>query len=252
MSYPSARLKKCYQEDRVVERVERRRRLGSILSALAVVGVTLSGCGSPAGPEDRRPVTSLLEIRQHDVVIQKWDLSCGAAALGILLRYEWGDPATERDIALSLMKRKEYLENPDLVRIREGFSLLDLKRFVEARGYKGIGLGDLDLDDLMKNAPIMVPVNAFGYNHFVVFRGIHGNRVLLADPAWGNRTMTVEKFQHMWLDYGKPIGKVGFVVHRTKPDRQRANARPLQVQQVQVVPTLNKLKPRLEDFVTLG
>ena len=84
-------------------------------------------------------MTSLLEARQHDVVIQKWDLSCGAAALGILLRYEWGDPATERDIALSLMKRKEYLENPDLVRIREGFSLLDLKRFVEARGYKGIG-----------------------------------------------------------------------------------------------------------------
>ena len=174
-------------------------------------------------------MTSLLETRQHDVVIQKWDLSCGAAALGILLRYEWGDPATERDIALSLMKRKEYLENPDLVRIREGFSLLDLKRFVEARGYKGIGLGDLDLDDLMKNAPIMVPVNAFGYNHFVVFRGIHGNRVLLADPAWGNRTMTIEKFQHMWLDYGKPIGRVGFVVHRTKPDRRRANARPLQV-----------------------
>ena len=78
----------------------------------------------------------------------------------------------------------------------------------------------------MKNAPIMVPVNAFGYSHFVVFRGIHGNRVLLADPAWGNRTMTIEKFQHMWLDYGKPIGRVGFVVHRTKPDRRRANARP--------------------------
>jgi predicted double-glycine peptidase len=95
----------------------------------------------------------------------------------------------------------------------------------------------------------MVPVNAFGYNHFVVFRGIHGTRVLLADPAWGNRTMTIEKFQHMWLDYGKPIGRVGFVVHRTEPDRRRANARRLQVQ---VAPALNELKPRLGDFVTLG
>jgi hypothetical protein len=58
----------------------------------------------------------------------------------------------------------------------------------------------------------MVPVNALGYNHFVIFRGVKGNRVLLADPAWGNRTMTIDKFQRMWLDYGDPIGHVGFVV----------------------------------------
>ena len=134
---------------------------------------------------------------------------------------------------------------------------MDLKRFVELRGYKGIGLGDLDIDDLMKNAPIMVPVNAFGYSHFVVFRGIHGNRVSLADPAWGNRTMTIEKFQHMWLDYGKPIGRVGFVVHlygagstASKARRLQVNARPLQGPQV--APALNELKPRLGDFVTLG
>jgi hypothetical protein len=53
----------------------------------------------------------------------------------------------------------------------------------------------------------------------------------------------------MWLDYGKPIGRVGFVVQQMKPDRRRGNARPLQVQ---VAPTLNKLNPRLGDFVTLG
>jgi uncharacterized protein len=56
----------------------------------------------------------------------------------------------------------------------------------------------------------MVPVNALGDNRFVVFRDM--NRVLVADPAWGNRTMTIDKFQRMWLDYGVSMGQVGFIV----------------------------------------
>ena len=32
-----------------------------------------------------QPVKSLLELRHHDVIIQSWDLSCGAAALATLL-----------------------------------------------------------------------------------------------------------------------------------------------------------------------
>jgi predicted double-glycine peptidase len=75
------------------------------------------------------------------------------------------------------------------------------------------------LNDLIERAPIMVPINALGYNHFVVFRGVIGNRVLIADPAWGNRTMTIDKFQRMWIDYGEPMGHVGFVV--TRADRRK-------------------------------
>ena len=113
------------------------------------------------------------------------------------------------------MGRREYLEHPNLVQIREGFSLLDLKRYVEAHGFKGEGFGQLEFADLIEDAPIMVPVDALGYNHFVIFRGVMGDRVLLADPAWGNRTMTIDKFKRMWLDYGKSMGHVGFLVKRT-------------------------------------
>jgi uncharacterized protein len=178
------------------------------------------------------PVRSLLEIRHQDVVIQSWDLSCGAAALATLLKYEWGDPVTEKQIARSLMSRGEYVKNPTLVQLREGFSLLDLKRYVHAHGFKGEGFGQLEFNDLIEQAPIMVPVNALGYNHFVIFRGVYGNRVLLADPAWGNRTMTIEKFQRMWLDYGKSMGHVGFVVDRVDGGKP-----------------LDKLKPVPSDFV---
>lgn len=223
------------------------------------------------------PVRSVLEIRQERVMIQKWDLSCGAAALGTLLRYQFGEPVTEKEIARGLMGRAEYVEHPELLQVHEGFSLLDLKRFVQAyharrivakspRGkkpirtqlaslqpimsrsakraapaparlvsvYKGEGLGQLDLSDLIQRAPIMVPIDALGYNHFVVFRGVMGNRVLVADPAWGNRTMTIDKFQRMWLDYGQPMGHVGFVVERT-------DGRKLP----------NRLQPKPSDFVML-
>lgn len=184
--------------------------------------------------EKRRPVQSLLEIRHHDVVIQSWDLSCGAAALATLLRYEFGESVTEKDIARGLMSRGEYVEHPQLVQIREGFSLLDLKRYVQEHGYKGEGFGQLDFNDLIERAPIMVPVDALGYNHFVIFRGVMGDRVLLADPAWGNRTMTIDKFQRMWLDYGKPMGHVGFAVERTDGGKP-----------------LDRLQPEPGDFVML-
>jgi len=93
----------------------------------------------------------------------------------------------------------------------------------------------LTSNDLIERAPLMVAVNALGYNHYVVFRGIMGDRVLVADPAWGNRTMTIDKFQRMWIDYGEPMGHVGFVVERA--DGQKLP---------------NRLQPKPSDFVTLG
>jgi hypothetical protein len=179
------------------------------LGALTCVLLCLL-CGQ-ARADESEPVKSLLELRQRDVTVQKWDLSCGAAALATILNYQYGDRITEREVALGLMKREEYLDNPKLVQLREGFSLLDLKRFVDGRGYLGIGLGKLDFMDLIDRAPIMVPIRTNGYNHFVVFRGIARNRVLLADPAWGNRTLLKGDFLKMWIDY-PVIGHVGFVV----------------------------------------
>jgi hypothetical protein len=40
------------------------------------------------------PVRSLQEIRQEGVVIQKWDTSCGAAALATVLTYSLQDPVS--------------------------------------------------------------------------------------------------------------------------------------------------------------
>jgi predicted double-glycine peptidase len=184
-----------------------------------------------SGFAETRSVKSLFEMRRENVVVQQWDLSCGAAALTTLLNYQHGDFVTEKEVANALMSRPEYIKFPGLVTIRQGFSLLDLKRYVDARGYKGMGYGQLTLDDLIKKAPIIVPVSIFGYNHFVIFRGIQGNRVLLADPAWGNRTMLVELFENIRIDFPQ-IGKVGFAISR-----------------LDGIEPLNRLAPNANDFV---
>lgn len=158
-------------------------------------------------------VVSILEKRKENVVLQQWELSCAAAALATILRYQFGVPITERSVALGLINREEYLVNPELVKIRQGFSLLDLKRFVDGRGYEGIGLGQLTLADLFARAPVIVPVKLQGFPHFVVFRGGTKNTILLADPAFGNMTVSKAKFLDGWIDY-KDIGHVGFVVTR--------------------------------------
>jgi predicted double-glycine peptidase len=94
-----------------------------------------------------------MELRQQQVVIQQWDLSCGAAALATVLRYQHGEDLSEREIALALMSRPEYLATPELVQYREGFSLLDMKRFVDGLGYNGVGLGNLTLATGLDRAP---------------------------------------------------------------------------------------------------
>jgi predicted double-glycine peptidase len=180
-----------------------------------------------------RVVKSLFEMRQENTVIQQWDLSCGAAALTTLLNFQHQDMVTEKAVATALMGREEYIKNPMLVNIRQGFSLLDLKRYVDGRGYEGIGYGKLTFDDLVKKAPIIVPVNLLGYNHFVVFRGTKGNRVLVADPAWGNRTLLIKQFEEVWISFPE-IDKVGFVVTRTDG-----------------ISTPNLLEPRADEFVML-
>jgi len=180
------------------------------LLSLLAAGALLA----PAAMADERPpVQSLYEMRHQDVIVQKFDLSCGAAALATVLKYQFGDNVTERDVAGGLIRRKEYIEHPEVIRIRQGFSLLDMKRYVDGRGYKGIGYGKLEMKDLLRLAPIIVAVSPIGYNHFVVFRGRVGDKVLLVDPAFGNRTMSIDKFERIWIDFPQ-FGRVGFVVTR--------------------------------------
>src|SRR5207249_1354100 len=77
------------------------------------------------GPaQAERPVRSLLEMRQENVIIQQWDNSCAAAALATVLTYDRGYPVTEEQVAHGLLRQTDALRVKD----RGGFPLLDMER----------------------------------------------------------------------------------------------------------------------------
>lgn len=170
------------------------------LAVLLALALSLQGHAMAAPAE--RPFRSLLELRNEGVVRQHWDLSCGAAAIATLLTYQLGDPVTEREAAVGMLRTGDAR----LVRARLGFSLLDLKRFAASRGFEAAGYGGLTLDELVDMAPVVAPIRVRGFAHFVVVRGRRGDQLLIGDPAFGNRTMTVERFVQAWPS------RIGFVV----------------------------------------
>ncbi len=169
--------------------------------AAAVALVAAPGLAIPAG-SGAKPVRSLVEIRNEQVVRQHWDLSCGAAAVATLLTYQLGHPVSEHDVAIAMLRRT----SPLLVRARLGFSLLDLKIYAATQGFGAAGYGQMTLADLDAMAPAIVPIRLHGFRHFVVYRGRRGDRVLIADPSFGNRTLPVEIFEKEWAN------GIGFVV----------------------------------------
>jgi predicted double-glycine peptidase len=140
-------------------------------------------------------VTSLKEARFRTTVKQQYDFSCGSAALATLLTYQYRDPVTEAQVF------KVMWDNGDREKIqREGFSLLDIKRYLEANGYRADGY-EAPLHKLEQaGIPAIVLIRDNGYHHFVVVKGIRSGRVLLGDPSAGARTMSRAEFEKIWVN----------------------------------------------------
>jgi predicted double-glycine peptidase len=178
-----------------------------------------------AGTRVTRRVRSFKEIRQQGVVLQALDYSCGAAALATMVTYFFQKPTKEEEvIATILVSGQTPQEGLRKYFRRKGFTLLDLKRAAEAKGYRGSGYRGMTLDDLVETlrderSPILVAIKPFGYYHFVVVRGIQGDRVFLADPAVGNTTMKLAVFESVWVE------GIGFVV--TRPNQRASRPGPM-------------------------
>jgi predicted double-glycine peptidase len=172
--------------------------------ALPVVLACLCAQGAEAGSVELPfqiggaysiPATSMREARYLAMVRQQYDFSCGSAALSTLLTYHYAYPVTEQVVFEEMFAKGEQ----EKIR-KEGFSLLDMKRYLEAHGFEADGF-EAPLAKLAKAAiPAIVLISDHGYNHFVVVKGMRDRRILIGDPSGGTRAIAEKKFESMWVN----------------------------------------------------
>lgn len=138
-------------------------------------------------------VTSWRDIPFRTVVRQQYDYSCGSAAVATLLRFHYGLSVNEADVFRSMYERG------DQTRIRAvGFSMLDMRTYLESRGFRADGLR-LSLDRLATlGVPAIALITHDDYRHFVVVKGVSADRVLVGDPTFGLQTYSRAEFQEIW------------------------------------------------------
>ncbi len=142
-------------------------------------------------------VTSYANLRFKNMVRQSRDLSCGAAVVATLMNNAYGFPVSELDIINAILDSAPEESRAKIA--TDGFSLLELKHFVESKGFVAGGF-KLSSVEKLKNlqVPVIALVNVRGYNHFVVIKKVQNGQVLIADPAFGNSSPTLEKFAGQW------------------------------------------------------
>jgi uncharacterized protein len=143
-------------------------------------------------------VASLVALRDAGVVKQRYDYSCGSAALATLLTYGLNDPVGEDELLRALLEPLSAAELAELQ--KKGLSLFHLQRLAQQRGHKaqGFRVHQSQLGKLSR--PVIVFIKPSGYEHFAVFKGLRGDRVHLADPSLGNVRMALYRFIEMWAD----------------------------------------------------
>ncbi|CAD84700.1 MAG TPA: C39 family peptidase [Nitrosomonas europaea] len=145
---------------------------------------------------------SFAERRFSTVYRQQFDFSCGSAALASLLTFHYDDSVDEQSVFVDMFQHGDQ----EKIR-REGFSMLDMKRYLERRGYGSDGF-KINLDQLYSTgSPAITIINHNGYMHFVIIKGVDEDRVLVGDPAQGVKSMDRTEFERMWGN------RIVFLIH---------------------------------------
>jgi uncharacterized protein len=200
----------------------------TVVCGVSLVAMAFYGCAAPTplsngtvmplragGIRTDQPLHSWKELRDQNVVMQKFDYSCGSGALATLMRYYFGDTVTEEEILLSILGPMTEAEVKD--REKKGLSLLDLKRCAEQRGYQAVGVR-LKYASLPRlKGPVLVYLEREDYRHFAVLKGVRGDRVYLADPSLGNVRMSIDRFAEEWSGIALVLGKKGFGLPQKYP-----------------------------------
>ncbi len=133
------------------------------------------------------------DIPFRSVIRQRYDFSCGSAAVATLMTYHYGLAMTE-DVPFAAMWEK----GDKAVIKKAGFSMFDMKNFFQSRGFQAEGYR-MTVADLSKfGRPSIVLLDVGGYKHFVVVKGISKNSVLVGDSVRGITQYSLGEFGKAW------------------------------------------------------
>lgn len=147
----------------------------------------------PGGTMVYKPVQSVRERRFANLVQQKTDFSCGAAALGTVLKQAYWLDVDEAHIIDGMLAHSDQ----DTVRV-QGFSMLDMKRYVESLGMRARGYR-IPPENLQNvSIPVVVLMDIRGYKHFVVLQRTDKDWAYVGDPVLGNKRYKFDDFVKGW------------------------------------------------------
>jgi len=155
---------------------------------------------------------SWLDLRNKNLVSQKFDYSCGSASLATIFKYFYNKNISESDILETILADNKELKekNGNIL-----FSFLDLANVAIKNKFKTFSL-ELDFSTLKKlKIPAILYIIIRKEAHFTVFRAIDNNYIYLADPSFGNIKISLEKFKEMFKT-NKNKGKLLLIIPKDK------------------------------------
>jgi uncharacterized protein len=179
-------------------RLSLRRLITPLFCTLAILAPTSVAGQVHLGPEAtganyRVQVMSWADIPFRSVVRQRYDFSCGSAAVATLLTYHYGRATTEQQSFGAMWKKGDQA-----IIMKSGFSMFDMKTYLQSVGLHAEGYR-MTIDDLAKaKRPAIVLIDLNGFKHFVVVKGVQNDTVLVGDSILGLTKYGTTEFGKMW------------------------------------------------------
>ena len=150
--------------------------------------------------EQLKSITPPTNISNHQIIPFQNDQSCASAALATVLKYSFNVDVNEKNVINGLMTYGDK----DSIEKKDAFSFYDMKCFLDAIGYTGIGytidglisfkqFNDDDFNHIRNRA--IIPIVIDGYAHLSVYRSYDSQFVYLGSPLYGNICMTYDAFR---------------------------------------------------------
>lgn len=147
----------------------------------------------PGGNVIYKPIQSIRERRFADLVQQKPDFSCGAAALATVLKQAYWLDVDEEHIIDGMLAHADQ----QVVKT-QGFSMLDMKKYVESIGMRARGYRIPPESLQSVTIPVVVLMDIRGYKHFVVLQRTEKDWVYIGDPVLGHKRYKFDDFVKGW------------------------------------------------------